>query len=56
MRAGQSVINFVQESVGSALADSTLDVISQSLPTVPTDVIDGPGMLTLGKFAIYPLD
>lgn len=55
-RAGQSIINYIQEAVGSALADSTLDFISQQTPTLPVDVVDGPGMMVLGKLQILPLD
>lgn len=56
MRAGQSIISDVAETLGSALADATLDNISVSLPTVPADPLDGPELLVLGKLAIYPLD
>ncbi len=55
-RAGQSVITFVSEALGSALADATLDRISVTTPTVPSDPGDGPELIILSKLAVYPLD
>jgi Baseplate J-like protein len=54
-RAGQAVINFITESLGSALADAQLDVISVSTPSVPTDPLDGPELLVPGKLNVLPL-
>jgi hypothetical protein len=55
-RAGQSVITFIADALGSALADSTLDTISVTAPDVPADPLDGPEMLILGKLGLLPLD
>lgn len=54
-RAGQSIITFWFDALGSALADATVDSASPTTPTVPADPIDGPELLVLGKLAVYPL-
>jgi baseplate J-like protein len=54
-RAGQSLISFVAEGLGAVASDATLASISVQSPTVPTDPIDGPARVTLGKFAAYEL-
>lgn len=54
-RAGQSIITFWFDALGSALADATVDSASPSTPTVPADPIDGPELLVLGKLGVYPL-
>lgn len=54
-RAGQSIITFISEALGSALADAQLDVISVSTPTVPTDPLDGPELIVPGKLNVLPL-
>ena len=48
-------MTFLREGLGASLADSALASISDSVPDVPADPIDGPNMLTLGKFAVYDL-
>ena len=54
-RAGQSAITFIAEALGAPVSDATLTVISKTTPSLPGDPIDGPFMLTLGRFAVYPL-
>jgi hypothetical protein len=54
-RAGQSIITFISEALGSALADAQLDVISVSTPSVPTDPLDGPELIVPGKLNVLPL-
>ncbi len=55
-RAGSSLLTFLAEGLGAALSDSLLASISDTVPDVPLDPIDGPALLTLGKFAVYDLD
>jgi hypothetical protein len=55
-RAGSSILTFLKEGLGAALSDSLLGSISDTVPAVPGDPIDGPALLTLGKFAVYDLD
>ncbi len=54
-RAGQSGITFIAEALGAPVSDATLASISLSDPTVPDDPIDGPNLIVVGKFAVYPL-
>lgn len=54
-RAGQSLITFVAEALGAVASDATLASITVQSPTVPSDPIDGPSRVTLGKFAAYEL-
>jgi uncharacterized phage protein gp47/JayE len=54
-RAGAGLLSQLQDGLGAALADSSLDSISVSLPTVPTDPVLGPRLITIGNIAIYPL-
>jgi hypothetical protein len=54
-RAGQGIIARLDDTLGGALADAALEDISQSEPTLPTSIVDGPNILTLGTFAIYAL-
>jgi Baseplate J-like protein len=56
MRAGQSIITAISEALGSAVADATLDNITDTEPVVPSDPGDGPELMVLGKLAVYPLD
>lgn len=55
-RAGQGVITRLDDVLGGALADASLEDISQTDPTLPTDITQGPNMLTLGKAAVYSFD
>lgn len=55
-RAGSSLLTFLGEGLGAALSDSLLASISETVPDVPSDPIDGPAMLTLGKLAVYDLE
>jgi hypothetical protein len=54
-RAGQSLITFIIEALGAVASDATLASNTISTPSLPTDPIDGPRRVTLGKFAIYEL-
>jgi hypothetical protein len=55
LRAGQSLITFIAEALGAVASDATLKSNTVSTPTLPTDPIDGPHRITLGKFAAYDL-
>lgn len=66
-RAGVQVLNYVADALGESAADSTLKAIDatapllpeddpgplSALPKVPSDPIDGPALLTLGKLGVY---
>lgn len=54
-RIGQQLTQFVFDGVGAAITDATVTVIGPSSPSVPGDPIDGPSLLTLGRFAVYVL-
>lgn len=54
-RAGQTVLRFLEDALGSVLSDSALGAVSTSTPSVPTDPIDGPSLLVAGKVGVYPL-
>lgn len=54
-RAGQSLITFISEALGSVQSDATLASISVTTPSLPSDPVDGPRRITLGKFAAYEL-
>lgn len=56
IRAGQGIIARLDDVLGGAIADAALEDITQSTPTLPTDITLGPNMLTLGRAAIYPFD
>ncbi len=54
-RAGQSVLTFLGEALGTPVSDSTLASISLSTPSVPSDPILGPNLIVAGQFGVYPL-
>jgi hypothetical protein len=54
-RAGQSLITFIAEALGAVQSDATLTSNSVAAPTPPTDPVNGPRRVTLGKFAAYEL-
>lgn len=54
-RVGQQLIQFIFDGLGAAVTDASVVSQSASAPAVPDDPITGPSMLTLGKFAVYPL-
>lgn len=51
-RAGLAAASRLSDALGSSAADAALPVISQSTPSLPAEVVDGPRLLTLGKFAV----
>lgn len=54
-RAGQSLITFIAEALGAVASDATLASNTVPTPSLPTDPVDGPRRITLGKFAAYEL-
>jgi hypothetical protein len=55
-RIGQQLLQFLSDGLGAALTDAAIASQSVATPPVPSDPIDGPNLLTLGKFAVYPID
>jgi hypothetical protein len=55
-RAGQQITTFIREGLGGTTSEALLASISETTPDVPADPIDGPSMITLGKFAVYDVD
>lgn len=54
-RAGSTIITFLQDALGKSLLDASLGAISLQLPTLPSDVRDGPNLLLAQDFAVYQL-
>lgn len=52
-RAGAAVLTWLLEALGSAVSDTTLELMSVGTPTVPTDPITGPSIITLSKVGVY---
>jgi uncharacterized phage protein gp47/JayE len=55
-RAGASVLSWLRDALGSALADSNLESNSNPTPAVPADPIAGPTMITVGRVGVYALN
>jgi hypothetical protein len=55
LRAGEAVITRVLESLGGVAPDASLPYISRNEPDLPTEIIDGPNIVTLGEVGVYPL-
>ncbi len=54
-RAGTSVLTYLADALGAALADAVLASCSVSAPPLPTDLAEGPRLLVPGRVGIYPL-
>ncbi len=54
-QAGSSLGDYLRNALGGSSSNAL--VVSQSVtePTVPASPADGPSLLTLGKFGVYPL-
>ena len=52
-RAGAGIVGYITQALGVASQHAQLDVISKSTPTRPAAPEQGPGLLVLGKVAIY---
>lgn len=55
IRAGQSLVGVVLDALSGTAADGELSLISKNEPALPTNVTDGPSMITFGHFNIFPL-
>lgn len=51
--AGSVIATTLQDALGAALASADLISMSSTSPTVPSDPIGGPSLITLGKLAVY---
>ena len=54
-RAGQAIVTFLSDALGSSLSDATLASITVQTPTLPTEPALGPRLLVPGLFAVYDL-
>ncbi len=54
-RAGQGILQYLSDALGAPVSDAALASISLSTPSLPTDPVNGPRLLTLGRFAVYSL-
>lgn len=55
IRAGQALISDILAALGGTAGDAELTFISRNEPDLPTNVVDGPNMVTFGDFNITPL-
>ena len=55
-RAGQVIVSVIVEALGAAAADALLSSITVSTPSLPSDTIDGPGLITVNEAGVYSLD
>ncbi len=56
IRAGQALIGDVLDALGGTAADGELSLISRNDPDLPTNITDGPNMVTFGDTNIFPLE
>jgi hypothetical protein len=54
-RAGQGVLQYITDALGAPVSDAALASVSLAVPSLPTDPINGPRLLTLKRFAVYSL-
>jgi hypothetical protein len=54
IRAGSGIESWLRDVLVASLADFTLASISQTLPTLPADPVQEPGLLVAGRMGIYP--
>jgi len=54
-RAGQVVVTRLIDALGGISTDATLERISRNSPDLPTDITDGPNIVTLGELNIFSL-
>jgi hypothetical protein len=55
-RAGAAIITTILDSLGGAAGDGDVSEITETVPDLPTDMTDGPNMLTLGDVGVYDLE
>jgi hypothetical protein len=54
-RGGQALVTAISDGLGATVSAGLLFSMSATTPALPSDAIDGPGKLTLGKLAVYDL-
>jgi len=54
-RAGQGILRYLLSGLGGTAADAELTSISRNEPDIPTNIVDGPNMITFGATNIFPL-
>lgn len=47
------IFEYIKDSIGSPISGSTIGAVSQTTPTIPVNVSQGPGLLVAGKIGIY---
>lgn len=55
IRAGQALVGDVLDALGGTAADIELSVISRNEPDLPTNMTDGPNLITFGDTNVFPL-
>ena len=55
IRAGQALISYLIDALGGTAADAELTFISRNDPDLPTNITDGPNIVTFGDANIFPL-
>lgn len=55
LRAGQALVGYVLDALSGTAADGELTAISRNEPDLPTNITDGPNLVTFGDVNIYPL-
>lgn len=55
IRAGQALIGDLLDALGGTAADGELTFISRNDPDLPTNITDGPNLVTFGHANIFPL-
>lgn len=56
IRAGQALVGDVLDALGGTASDIELTVISRNEPDLPTNLTDGPNMITFGDANVFPLE
>ncbi len=54
-RAGTSIIGYLQDALGAALADANVASMSVNNPPRPADMVLGPSLIVAGRVGVYPL-
>ena len=55
IRAGQALVGDILDALGGTAADAELTLITRNDPDLPTNIIDGPNLVTFGDCNIFPL-
>ena len=55
IRAGQAILSVLLDALAGSAVDAELTRISRNDPDLPTNIVDGPNIVTFGDLNIYPL-